>query len=164
MGIDLKKQWPRLVANARKDPPEDYAFAGILRFLASSKEKLAMDMPAWMPSLPDDLASMQRMRRKGEAVDFLQWSYGSNPLSIEAFCEVSAAYHAAKACSWYEPGDYSSMVSAFIDAVEAERGEGFLMAVLMAYGNQKDDLSQALAPAPMPPSTIQFSEIKERVS
>ena len=33
------------------------------------------------------------------------------------------------------------MVDAFISAVEEERGEGFLMAVLIAYGKQSDSMS-----------------------
>lgn len=163
LNVDLKKLWPSLVANAKKDPPEAYAFAGIMRFLAESENKLEIDMPAWMPVLPDDLASLQRTRRRGEVPDFIQWAYGSNPLSVEAFSEVAAAYHAAKACSGYEPGQYAPMVSAFIDAVEQERGEGFLMAVLMAYGKEgkeDKDLAKALTPEPMPPATYQFSEIK----
>ncbi len=162
LGIDLKKQWPRLVSNAKSDPPEPFAFAAIMRFLASAEDKLEIDMPAWMPVLPDDIASQQRDRRKGEVVDFIQWSYGSNPLSVEAFCEVSAAFHAAKACSYYRPGDYAEMVARFIEAVEAERGEGFLMAVLMSYMGGEKKLK--LTPEPLPEGTFQFSEIKERVA
>jgi len=165
LGIDLKKQWPRLVSNAKSDPPEPFAFAAIMRFLASAEDKLEIDMPAWMPVLPDDIASQQRDRRKGEVVDFIQWSYGSNPLSVEAFCEVSAAFHAAKACSYYRPGNYAEMVARFIEAVEAERGEGFLMSVLMSYMPDKDGVKKLkLAPEPIPEGTIQFSEIKERVA
>ena len=165
LGIDLKKQWPRLVSNAKSDPPEPFAFAAIMRFLASAEDKLEIDMPAWMPVLPDNIASQQRDRRKGEVVDFIQWSYGSNPLSVEAFCEVSAAFHAAKACSYYRPGDYPEMVARFIEAVEAERGEGFLMSVLMSYMPGKDgEKKLKLAPEAIPDGTIQFSEIKERVA
>jgi hypothetical protein len=170
LSVDLKKLWPSLVANARKDPPEAYAFAGIMRFLANSEKKLKIDMPAWMPVLPEDLASLQRTRRSSEVPDFIQWAYGSNPLSVEAFCEVAAAYHAAKVCSWFKPGldekgqsIYAAMVSSFIDAVEQERGEGFLMAVLMAYGQDKEQLAESLKAEPIPDSTIQFSEIKGRV-
>jgi len=131
---------------------------------------LKIDMPAWMPVLPEDLASLQRTRRSSEVPDFIQWAYGSNPLSVEAFCEVAAAYHAAKVCSWFKPGldekgqsIYAAMVSSFIDAVEQERGEGFLMAVLMAYGQDKEQLAESLKAEPIPDSTIQFSEIKGRV-
>jgi len=165
LAINLKKQWPRLVSNAKSDPPEPFAFAAIMRFLASAEEKLEIDMPAWMPALPDDIASQQRDRRRGEVVDFIQWSYGSNPLSVEAFCEVSAAFHAAKACSYYRPGDYAEMVARFIEAVEAERGEGFLMAVLMSYMPGEDEKKKLkLTPEPLPKGTFQFSEIKERVA
>jgi hypothetical protein len=58
---------------------------------------------------------------------------------------------------------YAAMVSSFIDAVEQERGEGFLMAVLMAYGQDKEQLAESLKAEPIPDSTIQFSEIKGRV-
>ncbi len=160
MHVDLKKMWRRLMSNSKTDAPEPHAFASILRFLASSEKKLEVDMPAWMPVLPENLASLNRTRRSGEVTDFLQWSFGSNPLSVENFCEVAAAYHASKACSYYKPGRYAEMVEEFINAVEAERGEGFLMAVLMAYGSDKAKLEARLKPTPMPGSTYQFSEIK----
>jgi hypothetical protein len=156
---NLQKLWPRLVADARKDPPEAYAFAGILKFLADSEEKLTVEIPAWMPVMPEDFASEQRMRRSDEVIDFLQWSYGSNPLSVENFCEVAAAYHAAKALSYFTPGRYPEMVGIFMDAVEAERGEGFLIAVLMAYNKDKVALKGALKAADLPEGRIQVHQL-----
>lgn len=138
---NLPAFWKDLLTDAEGDPPEPYAFAAVLRFLAKSKAKLKISVPTWMPSLPSDFAAIDRKRNKEEISDFLSWAYGSNPLSTEAFTEVAAAYHTAKALSYYKPGRYAEMVDAFISAVEEERGEGFLMAVLIAYGKQSGSMS-----------------------
>jgi len=157
--VDLAKNWKDLLTDAEKDAPEPYAFAAVLRFLAKSKSKLKISIPTWMPTLPTDFSSIDRKRNKEEISDFLSWAYGSNPLSTEAFTEVSAAYHAAKALSYYKPGRYAEMMEAFIDAVEQERGEGFLMAVLIAYGNKKSGLKDALVPAEFESVVTPFAQV-----
>ena len=156
---DLPQYWKDLLTDAENDPPEPYAFAAVLRFLAKSKSKLKISVPTWMPTLPTDFSSIDRKRNKEEISDFLSWAYGSNPLSTEAFTEVAAAYHAAKALSYYEPGRYAEMMEGFIDAVEQERGEGFLMAVLIAYGKDKDNLKKALEPAKLESVAMPFAQI-----
>ena len=139
--FNLKKEWPRLQIDAKSDGPDPYAFATVLRYLTKS-EKLKVEIPAWMPALPKDFSSLDdRTRQKDEVIDFLRWSYGVNPLSKEHFCEIAAAYHAAKALSYYKPGDYPNMIQTFVNAVEAERGEGFLMSVLIAYAEAEKTMS-----------------------
>ena len=157
--IDLAKNWKDLLTDAENDAPEPYAFAAVLRFLAKSKSKLKISVPTWMPTLPTDFSSIDRKRNKEEISDFLSWAYGSNPLSTEAFTEVSAAYHAAKALSYYKPGRYAEMMEAFIDAVEQERGEGFLMAVLIAYGKKDSGLKDVLEPADLTSVVTPFTQV-----
>jgi len=131
------KNWAKLQKDANTDPPEPYAFAAVLRFLSQAKGNLSVEIPAWMPGLPEDFAGLDRKRTKQEVSEYISWAYGSNPTSKEHFCEIAAAYHAAKALSYYEPGRYAEMMQAFVEAVEAERGEGFLMSVLIAYNEEK---------------------------
>ena len=157
--VDLAKNWKDLLTDAQNDAPEPYAFAAVLRFLAKSKSKLKISIPTWMPTLPTDFSSIDRKRNKEEISDFLSWAYGSNPLSTEAFAEVSAAYHAAKALSYYKPGRYAEMMEAFIDAVEQERGEGFLMAVLIAYGKEDSSLKDVLKPADLTSAVKPFAQV-----
>jgi len=133
------KNWTNLQKDANSDPPEPYAFAAVLRFLSKSKQKLSVEIPAWMPGLPKNFAGLDRARSKKEVSEYISWAYGSNPTSKEHFCEIAAAYHAAKALSYYEPGRYAEMMQKFVEAVEAERGEGFLISVLIAY-NKKEKL------------------------
>ena len=156
---DLPQYWKDLLTDAENDPPEPYAFAAVLQFLAKSKSKLKISVPTWMPTLPTDFSSIDRKRNKEEISDFLSWAYGSNPLSTEAFTEVAAAYHAAKALSYYEAGRYAEMMEGFIDAVEQERGEGFLMAVLIAYGKDKTNLDKALKPAKLESVATPFAQV-----
>lgn len=131
------KNWTNLQKDANTDPPEPYAFAAVLRYLSQSKKKLSVEIPAWMPGLPKDFAGLDRARSKKEVSEYISWAYGSNPTSKEHFCEIAAAYHAAKALSYYEPGRYAEMMEKFVDAVEIERGEGFLISVLINYNKEQ---------------------------
>ena len=139
------KNWEKLQKDASSDGPEPYAFAAVLKFL-SQADGLKVEIPAWMPGLPENFAALERTRNKEEVAEYISWAYGSNPTSVEHFCEIAAAYHAAKALSYYEPGRYAEMVKTFVDAVEAERGEGFLISVLIAYNQEERLPTQAKAP------------------
>jgi len=148
--FNLSKHWPGLKKDAKTDPPESYAFAAVLRFLTKSG-KIDVDIPSWMPSLPSSFSALDdRARQRGEVSDFLSWSYGADPLNVEHFCEVAAAYHAAKALSYYKPGGYVDMLEGFMKAVEAERGEGFLISTLVAYDKLGALGIRGLAPLTVP--------------
>ena len=133
---NLQKLWQQLIANSRSDSPEPEMFAAVLRYM-----KQALTIPTWMPTLPKNILG-EKKRDKKEVENFLVWSYGRDPISMQHFGEVSAAYHAAKALSAYEPGEYGSMVEKFLDAVAEDYGEPFLMAVLLEVA---DDLKPGKA-------------------
>jgi len=153
--FNLKKEWPRLLADAKTNGPDPYAFATVLRFLTKS-EKLTVEIPAWMPALPNNFSGLDdRIRQQDEVVDFLRWSYGTNSSSKEHFCEIAAAYHAAKALSYTKPGEYATMIKQFVDAVEAERGEGFLISVLIAYAAKDNEVIGGIMPVSDPIAAFQ---------
>mgnify|MGYP003338692211 FL=1 len=117
----------------------------------TKSEKLTVEIPAWMPALPNNFSGLDdRVRQQDEVVDFLRWSYGTNSSSKEHFCEIAAAYHAAKALSYTKPGEYATMIKQFVDAVEAERGEGFLISVLIAYAAKEAEARVSIMPVSAP--------------
>lgn len=129
----LTKLWEKLINNANNDAPEPQRFAAMIRLL---NEEGALEIPPWMPILPEEL--MGEERSKVGVGDYIKWAFGNDPVNPENFAEVSAAYHASKAISYYKPGEYNEMVDNFIQAVEKDNGYAYLIAVLMA---QKDNIS-----------------------
>jgi hypothetical protein len=151
--VNLPVLWDELNQDAKKDPPQPHAFAGVLRFLSGPKQPLKI--PAWMTTLPKDLTGKKR-RDPEEVRNYLKWAYGDNPTSTEVFAEVLAAYHAAKAISYYEPGDYADMVERFVDAVAEDGGHAFLMALLLL---PDEDWQEILGtPAPLEPIPYTLAE------
>ena len=126
---DIKKLWKWLIGDAESNPPEPKKFAMMLRFLAQARpgSKSVIKIPSWMPVEPED---MDEKDTSGIRIrDYLVWAYSDDPVNIEAFTEVAAAYHAAKAISWEK--SYPKMVKRFVESVDDDMGHAFLFAILL---------------------------------
>lgn len=129
--IDLNKYWKGLMLDASKSPPNSAMFGLVLRFFSQSEAgvKPIIQIPTWMPVMPSDLRQAKTAKTDPKStLNYLKWAYGTDPVSLEAFAEVAAAYHAAKALSEFE--DYPHMVERFVSAVVDDKGAPFLFAIL----------------------------------
>ena len=141
--IDLKMYWKELMKEAAKSPPDSAIFGTMLRFFTQAipGSKPVIRIPTWMPVMPSDLREAEKIKSDSKMpLKYLKWAYGEDPVSLEAFAEVAAAYHSAKALSFFD--DYPHMVERFVNAVSEDKGTPFLFAILLG---QKTD-AQFLGP------------------
>ena len=138
--IDLKKYWKELMKDASVSAPDPAIFGTVLRFFSQGDSgiKPVIRIPTWMPVMPETLRDAKET--KGDpnmVINYLKWAYGSDPVDMENFSEVAAAYHSAKALSYHT--DYPHMVERFVNAVAEDKGSAFLFAILL--NESQPDLS-----------------------
>ena len=112
--------------------PDPAIFGTVLRFFSQGDRgvKPVIRIPTWMPVMPESLRDAKES--KGDpnmVINYLKWAYGSDPVDMENFAEVAAAYHSAKALSYHT--DYPHMVERFVNAVAEDKGSAFLFAILL---------------------------------
>ena len=151
--VDLNKYWKNLMRDASSSPPDAGMFGAVLRFFSQSEigVKPILQIPTWMPVMPADIREAKQVRTdKRMTLNYLKWAYGTDPVSLENFGEVAAAYHAAKALSDFD--DYPHMVERFVSAVVEDRGAPFLFAILYSSDfNQSPETVQG-----QPVSVVNF--------
>ena len=138
--IDLKKYWKELMKDASVSAPDPAIFGTVLRFFSQGDRgvKPVIRIPTWMPVMPESLRDAKES--KGDpnmVINYLKWAYGSDPVDMENFAEVAAAYHSAKALSYHT--DYPHMVERFVNAVAEDKGSAFLFSILL--NESQPDLS-----------------------
>jgi len=146
--IDLNKYWKNLMLDASRSPPNAAMFGTVLRFFSQSRAgtKPIIQIPTWMPVMPADLRQAKNVKTDPKnTLNYLKWAYGTDPVSLELFAEVAAAYHTAKALSEFE--DYPHMVERFISAVVDDKGAPFLFAIL--YSNDFNLSSETVQGTPV---------------
>jgi len=146
--IDLNKYWKSLMLDASRSPPNSAMFGLVLRFFSQSEAgvKPIIQIPTWMPVMPSDLRQAKNVKTDPKStLNYLKWAYGTDPVSLELFAEISAAYHTAKALSEFE--DYSHMVERFVSAVVDDKGAPFLFAIL--YSNDFNLSSETIQGTPV---------------
>jgi hypothetical protein len=129
---DLSKYWRDMIADAEKNTPSPALFGLVLRWFGQTGTVL--EVPTWMPVSPAEMKSDAKMN-KNDVLNYLKWSYSNNAVDLEAFSEVAAAYHAAKAMSYLETAKdiasgYADMVERFVEAVHEDMGHAFLFSIL----------------------------------
>lgn len=165
---DLSKYWRDMIADAERNTPSPALFGLVLRWFGQTGTVL--EVPTWMPVSPEEMKSDAKMN-KNDVLNYLKWSYSNNAVDLEAFSEVAAAYHSAKAMSYLETekdiaSGYAEMVQRFVDAVHEDMGHAFLFSILnhpncpdprketpeaekvIAISNIEALMQQAAAPAP----------------
>jgi hypothetical protein len=137
--IDISRYWKEMIFDATRNPPDAAMFGMILRFFSQSPkgESPIIAIPTWMPILPESMRDTEAKPDAQMPVNYLKWAYGTDPLDLEAFAEVAAAYHTAKAISYAK--DYPHMVERFVNAVNQDNGHAFLFAILQS--DESPDLS-----------------------
>ena len=134
--------------DASRSPPNAAMFGTVLRFFSQSRAgtKPIIQIPTWMPVMPADLRQAKNVKTdQKNTLNYLKWAYGTDPVSLELFAEVAAAYHTAKALSEFE--DYPHMVERFISAVVDDKGAPFLFAIL--YSNDFNLSSETVQGTPV---------------
>ena len=121
-----------MIADAEKNTPSPALFGLVLRWF--SQTGTVLEVPTWMPVSPAEMKSDAKMN-KNDVLNYLKWSYSNNAVDLEAFSEVAAAYHAAKAMSYLETAKdiasgYADMIERFVDAVHEDMGHAFLFSIL----------------------------------
>lgn len=135
---DIRTLWKNLIVDSMDNTPDPKMFALVLRFLAEETVDSVIKIPTWMPVLPEDMnEAKRRASNENEPSQYLKWAYGSNAVDLEFFAEVAAAYHSAKALSYFE--DYPAMVRRFVEAVDEDSGHAFLFSILLS--NEQPDLT-----------------------
>jgi|GEM_PF-6586961 len=129
---DLSKYWRDMIADAERNTPSPALFGLVLRWFGQTGTVL--EIPTWMPVSPAEMKSDAKMN-KNDVLNYLKWSYSNNAVDLEAFSEVAAAYHAAKAMSYLETAKdiasgYADMVERFVEAVHEDMGHAFLFSIL----------------------------------
>ena len=109
-----------------------------------------------MPAPPESFDQAQTYKDKKMVTKFLKWSYGNKPMDIDNFCEIAAAYHAAKCLSAADK--YEDMVRMFLDAVSDDHGHPFLYACLM---NPKAQANEAKVGRP--PIDVNITNLQDMV-
>ena len=146
--VDLNKYWKNLMLDASRSPPNPAMFGMVLRFFSQSEAgvKPIIQIPTWMPVMPSDLRQAKNVKTDPKnTLNYLKWAYGNDPVSLELFAEVAAAYHTAKALSEFE--DYPHMVERFVSAVVDDKGAPFLFAIL--YSNDFNLSSETVQGTPV---------------
>ena len=129
---DLSKYWRDMIADAERNTPSPALFGLVLRWFGQTGTVL--EVPTWMPVSPAEMKSDAKMN-KNDVLNYLKWSYSNNAVDLEAFSEVAAAYHSAKAMSYLEgekniAAGYAEMIQRFVDAVHEDMGHAFLFSIL----------------------------------
>jgi len=162
---EIKKYWASIIRDSVNDPPKPGMFAMVLRFFADTVQStgreaagqaLITPYPTWMPAPPESFDQAQTYKDKKMVTKFLKWSYGNKPMDIDNFCEIAAAYHAAKCLSAADK--YEDMVRMFLDAVSDDHGHPFLYACLM---NPKAQANEAKVGRP--PIDVNITNLQDMV-
>ena len=162
---EIKKYWASIIRDSVNDPPKPGMFAMVLRFFADTVQStgreaagqaLITPYPTWMPAPPESFDQAQTYKDKKMVTKFLKWSYGNKPMDIDNFCEIAAAYHAAKCLSAADK--YEDMVRMFLDAVSDDLGHPFLYACLM---NPKAQANEAKVGRP--PIDVNITNLQDMV-
>lgn len=156
--VNISKYWKELLKDAASSPPDPAMFGLVLRFFTKSPsgQKSVLQIPTWMPVMPENMreAKNTKINRK-EPLNYLKWAYGTDPISLESFSEIAAAYHAAKALSYHD--DYPHMIERFVNAVIEDKGAAFLFAILNSE-NTPDLTAEPIMGVPTTITNVNFMD------
>ena len=129
--VNINRYWKELMKDAAQSPPNAAIFGMVLRFFtkAPPTQRAVLQIPTWMPVMPESMRDAKNVKTDPKGpLNYLKWAYGTDPISLESFSEIAAAYHSAKALSYHD--DYPHMLERFVNAVMEDKGAAFLFAIL----------------------------------